>query len=86
MIDMLHMNAMEVHSIDFIANPKLIMRRLCLWLHIDCTEGYLHMCSERTYTSESQTRHLVEWTPELKERVQWEISRFEHLKRYSFDT
>lgn len=80
------MNVMDVHSSDFIANPKAAMRKLCLGLHIDCTEEYLHACSEKVYTSESKTRHLVDWTPELRERVQQYISKYEHLKRYSWNS
>ncbi len=86
MIYTLRMNTVEVHSNDFITNPKQAMRKLCLWLHIDCSEEYLHMCSEKAYTYESKTRNLVEWTPELKERVQQNIMSYEHLKRYSFST
>ena len=42
MIDELKLQVTEVHSKEFIANPKATPRRLCLTLHIDCSGEYLH--------------------------------------------
>lgn len=78
------LNVIEVHNSDFIANPKASMRRICLLLHIDCSEEYLHMCAERTFTSESRSRKLVKWTPELIDLVSENIQNYKHLQRYSF--
>ena len=86
MISTLDLNVIEVHISDVISNPKTAMRRVCLLLHIDCSEEYLHMCSEKTYASESKTRNLVSWTPELKDLVAQNIEKYEHLLRYSFDS
>ena len=44
MIDELKLQVTEVHSKEFIANPKATLRKLCLTLHIDCSGEYLHMC------------------------------------------
>ena len=63
MIDELKLQVTEVHSKEFIANPKATLRRLCLTLHIDCSGEYLHTCAERTFASESRSRSLVDSIP-----------------------
>ena len=84
MINTVKLSVIEVHSSDFIANPKSTMRRLCLLLYIDCSEEYIHLCAEKAFTSESRTRKLVEWKPELIDLVAQNIQQYDHLQRYSF--
>ena len=84
MIDELKLQVTEVHSKEFIANPKATLRRLCLTLHIDCSGEYLHMCAERTFASESHSRSLVKWTPSLIDKVHHNMQKYKHLQRYSF--
>ena len=76
-------NVIQVHNSDMIANPKETLRKLCSQLHIYCSPEYVHMCTESTFMSESRSRHLVEWTPELINVVAQKIQKYEHLKRYS---
>ena len=84
MIDELKLQVTEVHSKEFIANPKATLRRLCLTLHIDCSGEYLHTCAERTFASESRSRSLVKWTPSLIDKVYHNMQKYKHLQRYSF--
>ena len=84
MIDELQLKVTEVHSKEFIANPKATLRRLCLTLHIDCSAEYLHTCAERTFASESRSRSLVKWTPSLIDKVYHNMQKYKHLHRYSF--
>lgn len=86
MMETVKLSAIEVHHSDFIANPKSTIRRLCLLLHIDCSEEYIHQCAERVFTSESRTRHVVQWEPELIDLVAQNIQSYDHLKRYSFQS
>ena len=84
MIDELKLQVTEVHSKEFIANPKATLRRLCLTLHIDCSGEYLHTCAERTFASESRSQSLVKWTPSLIDKVHHNMQKYKHLQRYSF--
>ena len=84
MIEKVRLNDITIHHGEFVANPKGIMRRLCLELFIPCSERYLHMVAENTFTSESRSRHLVEWTPDLLSVVEQNIAKYPLLKRYTF--
>ena len=84
MIDELKLQVTEVHSKEFIANPKATLRRFCLTLHIDCSGEYLHTCAERTFASESRSRSLVKWTPSFIDKVHHNMQKYKHLQRYSF--
>ena len=84
MIDAVGLKVIEIHIKEFIANPKATLRKLCLALHIDCSESYLHMCSDKAFTSESRSRSLVKWTPSLIDKVYQNIKKYKHLQRYSF--
>jgi len=85
MIKDIPLDAIEIHNSDLIANPKKVMRELCSRLSIECSAEYLHMCAETVFVSESLTRHLVTWTPELIEMVADNMEKYKHLQRYSFE-
>ena len=84
MIETIGLNTITIHHSDFIANPKGTMRRLCQELFITCSERYLHMVAENTFSSESHSRHLVEWTAELLATVAENIAKYPLLKGYKF--
>lgn len=84
MISTLHLNVIEVHNSDMIAKPKIIIRTLCDRLRIPCSEQFLQMCVHKTFSSESKSRHLLKWTPQLIDLVSQNINEYEHLKRYVF--
>ena len=54
MIDELKLQVAEVHSKEFIANPKATQRGFVSH-YIDCSGKYLHTCAERTFASESHS-------------------------------
>ena len=84
MIDNIGLNDITIHHSDFITNPKATMRKLCNMLYITCNEQYLHMVAEHTYTTESHSRDLVKWTPELIDVVARNIAKIPLLKSYKF--
>jgi hypothetical protein len=84
MVKKVGLNDITIHHSNFIANPKATMRRLCAELYLTCSERYLHMVAEHTFTTESHSRHLVEWPPELLELVKNNIARYPMLKAYTF--
>lgn len=84
MIKDIHLNVIEIHNVDVIANPKGVLRDVCAKLFVKCSDEYLHMSAETLFVSESKTRHLVNWTPQLIDLVQSEIQNYKHLHRYSF--
>ena len=85
MVEKLKLNVVTIHHSDFVANPKSIVRKLCLALFIPCSEFYLHMVAESAFTSESHSQRLVQWTPEHLALVAENIKKFPLLKRYAFN-
>ena len=85
MIKDLRLNVTEIHNADLVSDPNGTISRLCTTLQIQCTEEYLKLCSDKVYDSPSKTRHLIKWTPGLKQLVELKIQGYEFLHRYSFD-
>ena len=84
MIKDAHLNDITVHHSSFVGNPKGTMRRVCNSLSVTCSERYLQMVAKHTFSTESQSRHSVDWTPELLEMVQNNIAKYPLLKGYTF--
>ena len=80
------LNVVVLHNSELISEPKLVMRRLCLQLHIHCSEDYIHQCSKKMYASESKSRHLVKWNATLIDLVAQNIQNFDFLQQYSFES
>lgn len=84
LIETIGLNVITIHHSDFIANPKATMRRLCNTFSLTCSERYLHAVAEHTYMTESHSRHLVTWTPELLNLVARNMAKYPLFKSYKF--
>ena len=84
MIPDAHIDRLEVHCEDLIQEPKDTMMGICRFLNLTCPPEYLGMCEEKTFTSVSMSRYLVEWTEDLLLRVAKQINKYSFFKRYSF--
>lgn len=79
------LTSLEIHTADLVLDPKHVMNNLCLFLGVDCSEEYLKKCSDKIFVRQSQTRHLVEWSEELVEKVyQMIIKPYQPFWRYTF--
>ena len=79
------LTSLEIHTADLVVDPKHVMNNLCLFLGVDCSEEYLKKCSDKIFVRQSQTRHLVEWSEELVEKVyQMIIKPYQPFWRYTF--
>lgn len=76
----------QIHSEDFIRHPTSTMRDLCTFLGLECSEGYLQMCAEKTFKATSKSRELIEWDPLIMERVEESIREIPFFRRYSFNS
>lgn len=84
MIKNIPLKVIEIHSEDLISDPKNTVRRICNFLHVECSSAYLQICANSIYTSESRSRDLVHWTNENVQLVEDNIQNFSSLKRYTF--
>ena len=76
----------EVHCEDLIQDPKWTMSRICSFLNMNCSLEFLDMCEEKTFTSVSMSRYLVEWNQDLLLRIAKQMQRFPFFQRYSFES
>ena len=57
-----NLDTMEIHNKDIIANPKMTIQRMCVFLDVFCSDDYLNSISKKIFRDESKTRYNVVWT------------------------
>ena len=78
-------NTLEIHSADYVKDPKGTLQQICDFLDVECPEDYLQECGDKTFKQLSTSRKLVVWNPEAHTRVKAIIEEFPFFHRYSFD-
>lgn len=78
--------AMEVHNVDFIQDSKGILRNVCKFLNVECSESYLKLCEDATFKEPIQSRHSVFWSKSHRASVNGMIEDHPFFHRYSFDS
>jgi len=68
----------------FIKSPQTYLSKICSFLEVDSPQDYLEDCASIVYKSPNQTRHEVNWTPDLIHRVEKMIDGFYFLSNYSY--
>ena len=82
-----NLDIMDVHGKDLIANPMVIINKMCDFLRVSCSSNYLNAVSRKIFTSESKTRYKVAWTAEKLAEIKENILKYDRLRRYSeFDS
>ena len=80
-------NVLEVHNMDLVNDPRTVMSKICTFLNVRCTPGYLQACASKVFKSVSKTRDLLVWTPQLQQLVEKELIRkYPFFARYSFES
>ena len=77
---------LDVYSRDVIAKPKETLHKLCDFLGVTCYDEFVDLALKIIYSKPSKTRRSVKWTKGQKERVTYEMSKYQFLKsQFSFD-
>ena len=84
MIPALNLTVLEIHSADFIKDPKHTLRSICTFLDLKCPEDYLQACYDKTYRSVSRTRDVLVWDEQWIEDIESRMKQYTFLRRYSF--
>jgi len=80
------LDMIDVHSEEFIANPRATLLNLCSFLDVNCSDDYIDTCNKKVYKTESKTRYLVNWTDESLDKIQEQIKKYGNLHgRYDFN-
>lgn len=81
----LHYPVVDVHCEELIARPKVVLRQLCAYLDVPCSERYLADCSGIINKRPSKTRHLIHWPPKVLDEIQSECKKHKFLRNYTFE-
>ena len=79
-----NLTVLEIHTEEFIHNPREQMESVCEFLGLSCSESYLTMCEQMTYKNVSRTRDSVEWSTQIKGLVETRMLQLPFFERYSF--
>lgn len=77
-------SVLDVHNYDLVDNPRGTILKIFNFLEVEASEHFLDVCAEKVFKSVSQSRNLVVWTPEQKERLLRRMKDYKWLDRYSF--
>ena len=84
MIPALNLTVLEIHSADFIKDPKHTLISICTFLDLKCPEDYLQACYDKTFKRASKTRDVLVWDEQLIEEIESRMKQSTFLGRYSF--
>ena len=83
MIKTIPLRTMNVYIEELLSNPKQVMHKLCSFLHVECSNTYLHQCANSVYSSVTFPRDLVHWSLSNIELVNQNVRKINFLNRYS---
>jgi len=83
MVKTIPLHSINIYIEDLFSNPNQVMRKLCSFLHVECSNPYLHQCANSVYSSATFPRDLVHWSLSNIELVNQNVRKFHFLNRYS---
>ena len=75
----------EIHSEDFVADPRKTVRGICGTLSLPCPEEYVEACYEKAFKNSSKSRYNMEWSPDMLQYVANNMRNYSFFSRYTFD-
>ncbi len=75
----------DVRHESLVEDTQLHLARLCDFLGLEYSEGYLKDCASIVFPSPSKSRHKVDWDPESIRLVRNRIEEFDFLRGYSYE-
>ena len=85
MISAWGLTTLEIHSEDFISDPKSIMSDVCKFVEVNCTKEYLEQCYNKTFREVSRTRESVYWPRDVQDFVEFNIHKFPFFRGYTLE-
>ena len=78
------LSVVEIHSEDFIRDPKTMLTTLCSGLGVPCFDDYVEECCQNTYGAVSRTRDKIKWDTTVLEYISKEMTKFSFFQGYTF--
>ena len=79
------LSVVEIHSENFIRDPKTTLATLCSGLGVPCFQDYVEECYQKTYRKISRTRDKIEWDPTVLDYISKEMTKFPFFQGYTFN-
>jgi len=76
---------LDIKLESVIENPRRCVEELCRGLGVETSGNYVAACSSIVFDSPHKSRHDVEWTHALRDKVKKQIERFPFLYGYQYD-
>lgn len=70
---------------DFIYDPYYELEKLFKWIGVSCTGKLLESLALKINKEESKTRFQIEWESDIKREIEFKVSGYSFLKKYTFD-
>jgi len=74
----------EMRHEEFVLRPRPKLEELCGFLGLEAPADYLDACAGVVFDLPRRTRHDLEWTPALLDRVRKGVDEFPFLHGYDF--
>ena len=75
----------DIPSMKLVKQPSDVLRKICAFLEITCSEDYIQDCASTVDPIPSITRDYVEWTERQKKRVYDQMKQFSFFDGYSYE-
>lgn len=75
---------LDVRLESLVADPHAVVGRVCAFLGLDASAGYLDACAAIVFPSPRRTRLDAPWTPELRAEVERAVDDHDFLHGYTF--
>lgn len=75
----------ELKHEDFVANPRIHLKRLCNFLGVAADISYLEDCSQIVYRQPNKSRYQTDWSSEAIALVAKQIEQISFLSGYDYN-
>lgn len=70
---------------SLVREPSRVLRELCGFLGVECSDEYLDACSRAVFTQPKATRRQLEWPADAIRQIESRSATHDFLSAYSFD-
>lgn len=84
MINKFRLPTLQLYHEDLIHDPVQVMKSVCGFLEVGCSDYYLKKCKEKTFSSSSKSRYVVVWPQSLIQSLLQQIRNITFFSNYSF--
>lgn len=78
-------DVLDIDYSEMLKNPESVVRKMCRFLDLHCSQDYIESCRRKMFKSETRTRLKIVWPERLKLSIAQVIRRVSPYRKFSFD-